>query len=108
VILRPGFDYAASAAQIFGGAAIHFRRDRENGRSRHRCSSSCFAVLCEPRIVAAPQIYDRWGNFFEQFSLATGAAIVHARLSSAWARETLHRTGHILSGIASIDESCAS
>ena len=58
-----------------------------------------FALLCVPRIVAAPQIYDRWGNFFEQFSLVTGAAIVYARLSSAWAPETLNRIGRILLGL---------
>jgi hypothetical protein len=52
-----------------------------------------------PRIVATPQIYNSWGNFFEQFSLVTGAAILYARLSSAWSRETLHRIGRILLGI---------
>ena len=52
-----------------------------------------------PQIVAAPQIYNSWGNFFEQFSLVTGAAIVYARLSSAWSPETLHRIGRILLGI---------
>jgi hypothetical protein len=42
-----------------------------------------------------PQIYNSWGNFFEQFSLVTGAAIVYARLSSPWSRETLNRIGRI-------------
>ena len=46
-----------------------------------------------------PLIYDRWGNFFEQFSLVTGAAIVYARFSSALAPELLDRTGRILLGI---------
>src|SRR5205823_8597403 len=40
-----------------------------------------------------------WGNFFEQFSLVTGPAIVYARWSSAWSRETLNRIGRILVGI---------
>jgi hypothetical protein len=52
-----------------------------------------------PGIVAAPQIYNSWGNFFEQFSLLTGAAIVYARLSSAWSPETLNRIGRVLLGI---------
>jgi len=56
-------------------------------------------LLCVPGIVATPRIYDSWGNFFEQFSLVTGAAIVSARLSSAWSRETLYRIGRILLGI---------
>jgi len=29
-----------------------------------------------PGIVAAPRIYNSWGNFFEQFSLVTGPAII--------------------------------
>ena len=51
-----------------------------------------------PGIVAKPQIYNSWGNFFEQFSLVTGA-IVCARLSSALSQETVNRIGRILLGI---------
>jgi hypothetical protein len=64
-----------------------------------RCRNLVFVLLCVPGIVAAPQIYNSWGNFFEQFSLLNGAAIVYARLSSAWSPETLNRTGRILLGI---------
>jgi hypothetical protein len=91
--------YAAAAAQIFGGAAIQFRRTAKTGAVVLGAVYLVFALLCVPRIVATPQTYDRWGNFFEQFSLVTGAAIVYARLSSAWAPETLHRIGRILLGI---------
>jgi hypothetical protein len=52
-----------------------------------------------PGIVAAPKIYNRWGNFFEQFSLLSGAAIVYAQLSSAWPPERVTRIGGILLGI---------
>ena len=52
-----------------------------------------------PAIVTAPRIYNSWGNFFEQFSLFAGAAIVYARLSSAWSPETIHRIGRILVGL---------
>jgi hypothetical protein len=58
-----------------------------------------FALLCVPRIGAKPQIYNSWGNFFEQFSLVTGAAIVYARLSSAWAPQRLNQIGRILFGV---------
>jgi hypothetical protein len=58
-----------------------------------------FALQCVPEVVAKPQIYNSWGNFFEQFSLVTGAAIVYSRLSSAWSREMVNRTGRILLGI---------
>jgi hypothetical protein len=91
--------YAASAALIFGGAAIQFRRAAKTGAAVLSAAYLVFTLLCVPGIVAAPRIYNSWGNFFEQFSLLTGAAIVYARLSSAWSRETLNRIGRILFGI---------
>jgi hypothetical protein len=91
--------YAAAAAEIFGGAVIQVRRIAKTGASVLGAAYLVFALRCVPQIVAAPQIYNSWGNFFEQFSLVTGAAIVYARLSSAWSPETLHRIGRILLGI---------
>jgi hypothetical protein len=91
--------YAAAAAQIFGGAAIQFRRTVKTGAVVLAAVYLVFAILCVPGIVAKPQIYNNWGNFFEQFSLVTGAAIVYARLSSAWSQETVRRIGRILLGI---------
>jgi hypothetical protein len=91
--------YAAAAALIFGGAAIQFRRTAKTGAAVLGAVYLVFALQCVPRIVATPQIYNSWGNFFEQFSLVTGAVIVYARLSSAWSRETLNRIGRILLGI---------
>jgi hypothetical protein len=91
--------YAVGAAQIFAGTAIQFRRTAKTGAVLLGAVYLVFAVLCVPGIVAAPRIYNSWGNFFEQFSLAAGAAIAYARLSSAWSRETLNRIGRILFGI---------
>jgi hypothetical protein len=91
--------YAAAAAQILGGAALQVRRTAKTGASVVGAAYFVFALLCLPGIVSAPQIYNSWGNFFEQFSLLTGAAMVYVRLSSAWSRETLLRIGRILLGI---------
>jgi len=91
--------YAAAAAQIFGGAAIQFRRTAKTGAVVLGAAYLVFVLLCLPGIVAKPQIYNSWGNFFEQFSLLTGAAMVYARLSPAWSGETLNRIGRILLGI---------
>jgi hypothetical protein len=91
--------YAASATLMFGGAAIQFRRTAKTGAAVLGAAYLVFTLLCVPGIVAAPQIYNSWGNFFEQFSLLTGAAIVYARLSSAWSPETLNRIGSVLLGI---------
>src|ERR1700723_1043832 len=85
------FVYAAAAALIFGGAAIQFRRTAKAGAAVLGVAYLVVVLLCVPGIVAAPQIYNSWGNFFEQFSLLSGAAIIYARLSSAWSQETLHR-----------------
>ena len=94
--------HAAAAALIFGGAAIQFRRTAKAGAAVLAAVYLVFALQCVPGIVAKPRIYNSWGNFFEQFSLVTGAAIVYARLSSAWSRETLNRIGRILLGICTV------
>jgi len=91
--------YPAAAAEIFGGTAIQFRRTAKAGAAVLGAVYLAFALACVPQIVAKPQIYNSWGNFFEQFSLVTGAAIVYAGLSSAWSGETLNRIGRILFGI---------
>jgi len=87
------------AVLIWGGAAIQFRRTTKAGAAVLGAVYLVVALLCVPGIVAKPQIYNSWGNFFEQFSLVTGAAILYARLSSAWSRETLNRIGRILLGV---------
>ncbi len=91
--------YFASAALIFGGAAIQFRRTAKAGAAVLGAACLVFVLLCVPGIVAAPQIYNSWGNFFEQFSLLTGVAIVYARLSLVWSPATLNRIGRVLLGI---------
>jgi hypothetical protein len=91
--------YTAAAALIFGGAAIQFRRTAKAGAAVLAAAYLIFTSLCVPGIVAAPRIYNSWGNFFEQFSLLTGAALVYARMSAAWSPETLNRIGRILLGI---------
>ena len=91
--------YAAAAAQIVGGAAIQFRQTAKTGAGILGLAYLIFALLTVPRIVASPQVYNSWGNFFEQFSLAIGALIAYARLSSTWKAETLARTGRVLLGI---------
>jgi hypothetical protein len=91
--------YPAAAAEIFGGAAIQFRRTSKTGAVVLGALYLVFALRCVPQIFAQPLIYNSWGNFFEQFSLVTGVAIVYARMSSPWSRETLNRIGCILLGV---------
>jgi hypothetical protein len=91
--------YTASAVQIVGGAAIQFRRTAKKGAIVLAAGNLVFVLLCVPGIFAAPRIYNSWGNFFEQFSLLSGAAIVFGRWSPAWSREHLNRIARILLGI---------
>ncbi len=91
--------YGAATAQIFGGTLIQFRRTAKAGASIIGAAYLVLALLTLPEIVASPRIYNSWGDFFEQFSLVTGAAIVYARLSSPWTPQTLCRIGRILFGI---------
>jgi len=91
--------YAVAAAQIFGGAAIQFRRTAKTGALVLSPVYLVFSLLCVPAVIATPKIYNSWGNFFEQFSLVAGAVLVYARWSSAWSGERLNRIGRILLGI---------
>jgi hypothetical protein len=91
--------YPAAAAEIFGGVAVQFRRTAKTGALVLGAVYFVCALLCLPQIFAKPQIYNSWGNFFEQFSLLTGAAILYSRGPSPWSQETLNRMGRILFGI---------
>ena len=76
---------------------------RESGRGRP-CGGFILSLPCCAcqQIFAKPRIYNSWGNYFEQFSLVTGAAIVYAPLSSAWSPEMLNRLGRILFGLCTV------
>ncbi len=91
--------YAVAAALILGGVAIQFRRTAKPAAAVLGAVYLVFALQCVPQILASPKIYNSWGNFFEQFSLVAGAAIVYARFSSTWSPETRNRIGRILLGI---------
>ena len=90
--------YAAGGAQMVGGVEIQFGRAAKSGAIVLGAVYLVFALLCLPRIVAAPRIYNSWGNFFEQFSLVTGATMIYARWTP-WSWEMVTRTGRILLGI---------
>jgi hypothetical protein len=52
-------------------------------------------------MVAEPRVFDRWGNFFEQFSLVSGALIVYGSFSQRDLQRpsTAARLGYIFFGI---------
>jgi uncharacterized membrane protein YphA (DoxX/SURF4 family) len=96
--------YLAATIEIFGGLAIQWTRTARLGALALGILNLVFALLWVPHIVAEPRVFDRWGNFFEQFSLVGGALVVygslHPRKSSRPA--TLARLGYIFFGICVI------
>lgn len=95
----PVLVYAAGAAQIFGGAAMLFRPSTKIGAVVLAAVYLIFSLLLVPPIVAKPLVFDPWGDFFEEFTLVVGAAIVFACLSSTWPPETVRRIGRIAFGV---------
>lgn len=91
--------YAAAVTQVLGGVAIVPRRSATIGAAILAAAYLVFALLCVPKIVAAPGNYIPWGDFFEQFSLFTGAVIAYAWLSSSLPSSTIARGGRICLGI---------
>jgi len=69
--------YFAAAPQFFGGVALQFRKTARVGALALGAIYLVFALLWVPFIAAKPGVYDSWGNFFEQFSLVSGALIVY-------------------------------
>ncbi len=93
---------AVALAQIVGGVLIQFPRIAKTGALVLGAAYLVSALLCVPQIVTAPQVYNSWGDFFEQFSQFTGAALVYAGLASIWSPRTLCRIGCILLGICTV------
>ena len=75
--------YSAAAVELCGGIAIQWRKAAQIGALALGTIYLFFALLWVPFIVAQPRVYDRWGNFFEQFSLVSGAVMLYALYSHA-------------------------
>jgi uncharacterized membrane protein YphA (DoxX/SURF4 family) len=71
------FIYLTSAGQIFGGIAIQYRKGVKTGAAVLAVTYALFALLWVPQIAGSPLVYDNWGNFFEQLSLTSGAAVLY-------------------------------
>jgi uncharacterized membrane protein YphA (DoxX/SURF4 family) len=72
------FVYIAAGVELVGGIAILWPKTARAGAVALGCLYLIFALSWLPRIAAEPLVYDRWGNFFEQFSIVSGALIVYA------------------------------
>jgi uncharacterized membrane protein YphA (DoxX/SURF4 family) len=69
--------YIAGAIQLLGGLAMQWPPTRRIGAFSLGGIYFIFALLAVPPIIAGPLTYNNWGNFFEQFSLVSGAMVVY-------------------------------
>lgn len=90
---RESVVYIVAAALIAGGIAMQWRRTAQIAAVVLGVFYLLVSVLCIPGIVAAPLIYNNWGNFFEQFSIASGALIAYASLASGSLRSAARAAG---------------
>ena len=95
--------YMAALIELYGGLTILWRKTARAGALALGTIYLIFALLWIPLIAANPLVYDGWGNFFEQFSLVSGALIVYwtAGNHSAQARRVA-RVGYTCFGICVI------
>jgi uncharacterized membrane protein YphA (DoxX/SURF4 family) len=70
--------YAVAVVEILGGLTILWPGTAPIGAIALGALYLFFAVLWLPLFVENPRIFDRLDNFFEQFSLVSGALIVYA------------------------------
>ena len=91
--------YAAAVAQVAGGGAMLVRPIARIGAAILGAGYLVFALLTLPEIFTAPKSYTSWGDFFEQFSLATGAAMAYAALWSSPVPRNAARIGRVAFGI---------
>src|SRR5215831_11418602 len=76
-ILHPGpLAIIVAVIEILGGIAIQWKKTIRFGAIMLFVIYLSFALLWVPFIIQSPLVYDGWGNFFEQFSLVSGALIV--------------------------------
>lgn len=89
--------YAIALLEIASGLAIQWKKTARSGAAVLGLIYLFFAILWLPLAFTAPFVFDRLANFFEQFSLVSGALIVYATSGApddVGARTRLARIGY--------------
>jgi hypothetical protein len=84
--------YGTAALEIVGGAALFWRTSARLGVGVLALAYLAFALIWACVILGAPQVWDSWGNLFEELSIVISGAAVYASLSppgSAWRGRTV-------------------
>ena len=83
--------YGTAALELIGGAALFRRATARWGAGMVTFVFLVFALIWAFGILAKPQVWDSWGNFFEELSVVIGGGAIYASLSppgSAWRQRT--------------------
>ncbi len=83
--------YITAVYELFGGVAMLWRRTARAGAMMLAILYSIFALLWVPRILESFQVYDVWGNFFEELSLVIAGLVLWVSLAprdSTWPGKT--------------------
>jgi uncharacterized membrane protein YphA (DoxX/SURF4 family) len=70
--------YIVAVIEILGGVAVLWPRSARAGALAIGAIYLTFALLGIPLIIEHPLVYNNFGNFFEQFSYVSGAAILYS------------------------------
>jgi uncharacterized membrane protein YphA (DoxX/SURF4 family) len=81
VPFRAPLAYFTALIELAAGLALLWRRTARSGALALTAVYSVFALLWVPNILERVGGYDPAGNFFEEFSLVTAAAVLVARFS---------------------------
>jgi hypothetical protein len=77
----PAFIVVTSVAQIVGGVAMLFRKTTGLGATLLGIVYLAFSLTFVPEIVAAPNVYESWGDVFYQLALVVGAVVAYGLAS---------------------------
>jgi len=103
VPFREPLAYLTALIELAAGVALLWPRTARAGALTLTILFSVFALLWVPKIIEGHSAYDPTGNFFEEFSIVTGAAVLLARFSPSGShlsrRESLFAR---LSGLSAI------
>jgi uncharacterized membrane protein YphA (DoxX/SURF4 family) len=78
---REPLAYIAAIYEFVAGVAIVCRRTARIGTAMLTILYFIFALLWVAQIFQSPQVYDVWGNFFEEFSLVVAGAVGYATVA---------------------------
>ena len=96
--------YIAGVILIIGGAAIQRQKTMQLGALILGAISLLFSLLWVTLIIEEPLNFAGWGNFFEHFSLVSGALIIYASTvtNNLEYAARISKIGYIIFGISVI------